>query len=184
MPDYSKAKIYKLVCNVTGMVYIGSTCKKTLAIRLSGHVRHYKRWLDGKHHYVSSFDILKEGDYKIVLIEDYPCERKDQLYARECYWTNEIVCVNKCKNQGKKIRLGEKEYRRQNHQENIVTRNEQSRMYYEKNKESINTKRRKTYTCECGSSLTIYNKKRHIKSQKHQKYLEQQKQLEDEQTQI
>jgi hypothetical protein len=180
MLDYGKAKIYKLVCNVTGMVYIGSTIQNTLARRLSGHVCHYKQWLDGKHHYVSSFDILKGGDYHIVLIEDYPCASKDQLYARESYWTNEIVCVNKCKKQGKKIRLGKKEYHAQYHQEN----KEQSRKNYERNKEKILERNKQTYTCQCGSCIRISDKSHHIKSKKHQKYLEQQKQLENEQTQI
>ena len=35
MPDYSKGKIYKIVCNVTGLVYVGSTCEPTLARRLA-----------------------------------------------------------------------------------------------------------------------------------------------------
>ena len=25
--DYSKAKIYKIVCNTTGLIYVGATCK-------------------------------------------------------------------------------------------------------------------------------------------------------------
>jgi predicted GIY-YIG superfamily endonuclease len=36
MPDYSNAKIYKLVSDKTAMIYIGSTTKK-LHERLSGH---------------------------------------------------------------------------------------------------------------------------------------------------
>ena len=33
--DYSKAKIYKLVCNITGLIYVGATCKLRLCQRLS-----------------------------------------------------------------------------------------------------------------------------------------------------
>jgi hypothetical protein len=39
MVNYELAKIYKIVCNKTGMVYIGSTCQRLLSQRLSGHVR-------------------------------------------------------------------------------------------------------------------------------------------------
>ena len=42
MIDYSKGKIYKIVCNNTGLIYIGSTCEPTLARRLAKHVGNYK----------------------------------------------------------------------------------------------------------------------------------------------
>ena len=43
MVNYEKGKIYKIVCNTTGEIYIGSTTKQTLAQRLSQHVSQYKR---------------------------------------------------------------------------------------------------------------------------------------------
>ena len=42
-----------------------------------------------------SFDVMKNNDYKIVLIEECPCETKEQLLAREQYWIDNLVCVNK-----------------------------------------------------------------------------------------
>jgi predicted GIY-YIG superfamily endonuclease len=45
--DYSKGKIYKIVCNKTGLVYIGSTCR-SLEQRLKEHVYDSKRYLDKK----------------------------------------------------------------------------------------------------------------------------------------
>ena len=52
MPDYQLGKIYKIECNVTGKVYIGSTCEPILARRLAGHIKSYKRYLNGKFHYL------------------------------------------------------------------------------------------------------------------------------------
>ena len=46
--DYSKGKIYKIECNITGEVYIGSTTEPTLARRLSGHRRSFQSWKDGR----------------------------------------------------------------------------------------------------------------------------------------
>ena len=125
MLNYQLGKIYKIECNVTGKVYIGSTCEPILARRLAGHVGNYRCYLNGTSNYVSSFDILQNEDYDIVLIESYPCNSKDELHARERYHTNNIDCVNKIKNQGMKNAIGEKGY---------------SKQYREKNKEVINTK--------------------------------------------
>ena len=43
MPDYSKGKIYRIVCNTTGKVYIGSTSQDYLSQRLRKHVEEYKK---------------------------------------------------------------------------------------------------------------------------------------------
>ena len=59
MLDYQKAKIYRIVCNITGLNYYGSTCKPTLARRLAGHVGNYKTYLNGKTNYITSFKVLE-----------------------------------------------------------------------------------------------------------------------------
>jgi predicted GIY-YIG superfamily endonuclease len=45
MNKYQQGKIYKIVCNETGDIYIGSTIEPTLARRLAKHVAKYKFWL-------------------------------------------------------------------------------------------------------------------------------------------
>ena len=139
MVNYQQAKIYKIECNITGKIYISSTCKKTLAERMSQHRASYKRYLNGTFHYVSSFDILANNDYDIVLVESYPCDSKDQLYSRERYWTKELDCINRCKNQGLMIELGKKEYHKEYNKEyreiNKDKINEKNKEYYDNNKE-------------------------------------------------
>jgi hypothetical protein len=112
MVDYQQGKIYKIECNVTGKVYIGSTCEPILARRLAGHITNYKSYLNGKSNYVSSFKIFENRDYCIALIESYPCNSKDELHARERYHTNNIDCVNKIKGQGMINELGIEEYKK------------------------------------------------------------------------
>ena len=63
---YQCGKIYKLISNETDKIYYGSTIEDVLTNRLSGHRKHYKSWINGKYHYVSSFEIIKFKDAKII----------------------------------------------------------------------------------------------------------------------
>ena len=89
MPDYKNSKIYKIVCNTTGKIYIGSTTV-LLCKRLAGHVNAYRK---GK--YTSSKEILDGGNYSIVLIENMECDTKEQLLQKERHYIESIECVNK-----------------------------------------------------------------------------------------
>ena len=95
MVNYNQGKIYKIIDNITNNVYIGSTCEPTLARRLAGHVGDYKRWIKGGKKYVSSFEIIKNNNYDIVLVENYPCDNKDDLHVRERYHMESNECVNR-----------------------------------------------------------------------------------------
>jgi hypothetical protein len=90
-------KIYKIVSNKTDKIYIGSTIK-TIKERLDSHEESYINWInsDFKLGYISSFEILKYGDYKIFLIEEYPCSSYSELFKREGHYQiqNYNLCVN------------------------------------------------------------------------------------------
>jgi hypothetical protein len=89
------------VDNTSDKIYIGSTCK-TLEQRLKEHEYQYKSFKAGKKvSNFSSFEILKNGDYYIDLIENYPCENKQKLETREgkyikLYRNENLKIVNKC----------------------------------------------------------------------------------------
>ena len=72
MPNYKLSKIYEIRCNITNKFYYGSTCQKYLSSRIAQHTADYKRWLkdNKKYSYMSSFEIIKNGDYKIILVEN------------------------------------------------------------------------------------------------------------------
>ena len=82
-------KIYKIIDNTNGNVYIGSTEQKYLSSRLSTHRQDYKKAMDGKRHHLTSSQIIKNGDYKIELIEETDDE------SRERYYIEHTECVNK-----------------------------------------------------------------------------------------
>ncbi len=139
MPDYSKGKIYRIVCNETGEQYIGSTTQ-TLTQRLSVHVTETKNNYSKK---CKSSQIIHRGNYAIVLIEEYPCENKNQLERRERYFIEKLDCINMNKPAQTKEELCE--YHREYRTNNLEKLLEKSREYYDNNKEKMREKHNEYY---------------------------------------
>ncbi len=98
IPDYSQGKIYKIVCNKTQLVYIGSTYR-SLEQRLKEHTQCYKAYIDKRsNHLMSCIYVLFNNDYKIELIENFPCKNRKELEQREYYYIDNITCVNTHRN--------------------------------------------------------------------------------------
>jgi len=177
MSDYQNSKIYKIIDLETEKCYIGSTYK-TLDERLKKHLSNYREYLNGKARFVSSFDIIENDDYDILLIENYPCTNKKELLIRERYWANKIDCINKVKNQGLYLELGgKKEYMNKYYNQKYQLEHKEEiqkykKEYREKNQEKIKKQNSKTFECSCGSICRYNDKARHERSQKHQKFIE------------
>lgn len=92
MSDYQKGKIYKLWSPSKNLVYYGSTVEP-LASRLSRHLTSYENY-EKTNHYYSSFIILECEDYKIELVEEYPCNNKTELERQEGEYIKTNECVN------------------------------------------------------------------------------------------
>ena len=107
---------------------------------------------------MTSFEIVKFEDVKIILIENLPCKTKYELLAREQYYIDNNICVNK--------------------QRSLRTesRSIYDKKYYENNKQKIFEYRKQyyqqTFNCECGSSVRKNDKAEHFRTKKHLKYLE------------
>jgi len=158
MAQYDRSKIYKIVCNITGKIYVGSTTEPLLSRRLAGHRSHYNSYLKGKSSYITSIEILKNENYYMELICNAACNSKDELNAIEGKYIREIDCVNKVVPD-----RTQKQYR----EEHAVELKKSDKKYREKNAEKIKQK----HNCECGGKFTHNNKSEHLKSKKHQKYL-------------
>ena len=92
--DYSQGKIYKIVCNKTGLVYIGSTYR-SLEERLKEHISSCKKFLDKKTNtLISSIYVIYYNNYSMELIEYFPCLNRKQLEEREFYYISNSECVN------------------------------------------------------------------------------------------
>jgi len=173
--DYSKGKIYKIVCNITNLIYIGSTTKDYLKQRLTKHKETYSQYLKGNYRFCTSFEILKNDNYDIVLLELVPCTSKDELLARERYYIETLASVNKCipgqtkKEWGKKYREKNKEYR-ENNKETIL---EKKKEYYAKNKEKLNERHREKLNCDCGGHYIRCHIQRHFRTKQHCDFISQ-----------
>ena len=151
MVNYQNGKIYKIVSAQTDKVYIGSTTKNRLCQRMTEHRAGYKRYLNEKFNYLTSYEIIKYDDAEIILIESFPCETKDELHKRERYW---IENTNNCVNKQVPTRT-KKELK-----DNKI---EYDKNYREKNREQINKK----IGCACGGQYTRKHKAEHEKTKKH-----------------
>lgn len=172
MVNYKNGKIYRIDCLSTGKVYIGSTTKETVAQRLAEHVSVFKRWKAGKTNY-TSFQIIEQGNYKITLIESYPCNSKDELSAREGHYIRTMECVNKQtpgltkKESFKKWYDSHEEQRKEYYEANKEQLLEKHKEYRLSNKDRISERNKKPYTCPCGRTICINEKARHERSAFH-----------------
>jgi len=136
-------RIYKIVSDKTDKIYIGSTAK-SLEERLETHEHFYEKWINRnfRRKYCTSFEILKYGEYNIILIEELKdCYSYEDLRKREGYYqiNNFFICVNT----------------------NIAGGRDKN----------VNIDENELYPCYCDKEIQINLKTRykHIKSQKHKK---------------
>lgn len=177
MPDYTKGKIYSIRSHQTDEVYIGSTISP-LSKRMGQHREKYNKWKKGEHHYFTCFKLLDLGDAYIELVQDCPCENKQQLERRE----GEIMritqrCINKqiagrtweeyYEDNGDKIRQRVNEYRLNN----LEVINEKKKQYYEENKEKILQKKKNNYEVNKEKLLEQQKKYREKNKAKIQAYM-------------
>lgn len=142
MPNYQKGKIYKIVDLNEEMIYVGSTCEQYLCSRMASHRASYKKL----NKYYSSHDIFdKYGieNCKILLIENYPCNSKEELLKKEAEYIRQLNCVNKNISGRTKKEWYEDnkdeiiECIKQYQQDNKDKIKEYKKEYYEKNKDKI-----------------------------------------------
>jgi len=97
MTELKQGRIYKIISDSTDKIYVGSTYTN-LAQRLAQHRAQYKQYINEKAEYMTSFELIKNGNCNIVLIESFDCNSREQLRAREAYWIKELKdqIVNKC----------------------------------------------------------------------------------------
>ena len=155
--NYNNGKIYKIVDNLSDMVYIGSTCK-LIQQRFNSHKRTYRKFKnDGNAEYVTSFKILENNDCKVVLIKNYPCNNKQELELEESKIIKEYI-KNKLNIVNKNIP--------------IISDDELKSPYYKTNKDKINEKASQKHNCCCGGRYTTNHKARHEKSDNHQEFIQ------------
>lgn len=131
MNKYINGKIYKLIDNTNNNIYIGSTIQ-TLKKRLNCHIKHNNNNSSN----LCSGLIIKNGDYQIILIEDYPCNNKRELEFREQYYIDNNKCIN-IKNAYTDQKEYNKEYFKEYRIKNKDNLKKKKKEYQNKNKDKL-----------------------------------------------
>ena len=66
---YNSAKIYKIVSNITGECYFGSTTEPILALRLARHRSSYKQYLNNKFKFITIRAVFFCGNDDFLIIK-------------------------------------------------------------------------------------------------------------------
>ena len=143
---YNNSKIYKLVDQVNGYFYIGSTCNP-LSKRLYWHKNDAKKQSRQNTKVYKYFNEIGWDNVKIVLIQENYLDNKDQLLREEDSIIQMYLHDEKCLNCNRSfVSLTEHHEKRkqydQNHKEEIKTYKQK---YYDKNKNEINSKSKMYY---------------------------------------
>ena len=120
MTNYKNGRIYKILNTIDDNVYVGSTTEAFCKIM-------WKHKWDFKNNrfitrplYVKAKEYGFENFY-IELIENHPCECKEELVAREGYWIRQIGTLN------------------------AIVAGRTTKQYYDDNKQQIQTTRNEYY---------------------------------------
>ena len=136
MVNYQNGKVYKIINENNEIIYIGSTAQELLCDRYKTHK-------------------YKAPSHRIILIENYACNSKQELYMKEQQIIEEHSdLLNKYKAyQSKENR---KEYKKEYHKQ-------YQKEYYQYNKEHIN-QRDKEYRENNKEQMKEYNKEYYEKN--------------------
>lgn len=192
MVNYKNGKIYKLINSINIKIYIGSTCNK-----LSRRLYEHKQKSNNKERnniLYKEMRLIGKDNFKIVLLENFPCKTKNELSTREEYWRKELnadLNQNRCKTsldeRKDDIKINcKKFYQKHKHElkEKIKEQNKKYRennkdkikeiwkIYYDKNKERITNYRKEIIMCECGRSIQRCSIGKHKNSSIHEERME------------
>ena len=120
MTNYKNGRIYKILNTIDDNVYVGSTTE-ALCKRMWKH-----KWDVKNNRFITRPLYVKAKEYGfenfyIELIENYPCECKEELVAREGYWIRQIGTLN------------------------AIVAGRTPKEYYEENKQQLQTKSNEYY---------------------------------------
>ena len=183
--DYKNAKIYKILNDIDGDVYIGSTCQP-LSKRMSKHRQSYKA--KRKQHYKLYQKMNDVGieHFYIELVKETPCENIEQLRAIEGQYIRELGTLNhRVEGRTKKQYTDDNkekkaEYDKLRREEKGEEIKEQKRQHWEKVKDEKNEERRTKYQetkhnkihCDvCNIDFVKESQYKHYKSIRHLKNL-------------
>ena len=192
MPDYSKTIIYKIVCRNESVDYLYVGSSTNFKKRKNNHKNSCNN-INSKAYNQKTYKLMREhggwDNFIAIEIEKYPCNNNKEKKAREeeirlelkaninsirCHRSDEQKEeynkeYNKEYRDLNKVNL--KEYRKEYRVLNREKLNERVKAYRYLNKEKLYEKAKLKFECSCGSIFNVSDKARHLKSTKHQNYI-------------
>ena len=158
MVNYANGKIYKIWSPGANLTYYGSTCC-TLRDRMYKHRHNAKK--DNPREL--SYLVLTHEDARIELVQEFPCENKQQLLRKEGEYINNNECVN---------RITPGRTTAEYYYDTKERFKPQRLQWYQKNKERILARDKIKIECKCGGKYSYSNKSNHEKTELHKKFIE------------
>ena len=121
---------------------------------MAEHRKHFRQYKERSRHITTSVGLFEEygvENCKIELIEEFPCDTKEQLLKQEGHYIRHTECVNRCiagrtraeymQENADAIKERKQKYR-QDHADTISSRTIE---YYQKNRDSLKQKSKEHY---------------------------------------
>ena len=161
---YQNGKIYTIRSHNFDKYYIGSTCIR-LSQRLYAHEKARKDFLrtENKRHLTSCNAVLENENFYIELLENFPCNSKEELHQRE----GELIRLHK-KDLVNVVIAGRKmkDWYIENREEQIVKKRE--KWHSGTGAKSNQQRRNSKVLCElCNKEIRKDSMPDHIKTKKH-----------------
>ena len=179
---YNNGTIYKLCCKDPTIkdIYIGSTC--AFRRRKSQHKYSCNTENDKKYN-INVYQFIRDhggwDNWDMIEIKKVNCETKRELEKEEREYLemlggtlNSIVPSRSHKEWAEANNTKISKYKTEWYESNKERIIQKKKMKYHTNKDAINEKAKtEMIKCECGSTIRKAGKIEHLKSLKHQKYL-------------
>lgn len=181
--NYQNGKIYCIRNYVNDDVYVGSTIQ-ALSKRMEKHRSICRTECEkSKFKLYQKMKEIGTEHFYIELVEKHACESKEELFQKEGEWIRKIGTLNGYI-AGRTRKESSDEYRKNNPEkckqivENWRINNEErhqenQRNWWRQNKERLSIIRNSKFTCDCGMIISKSSTSKHIKSKKHQAYMQQ-----------
>ena len=183
---YDSGKIYKIVNNQNSDIYVGSTTME-LEQRMIKHKCDAKQRpnLSKFYTYMNEIGI---NNFDIELLEEYPCETKEELLIREGELIKKFGNLNQRiegrteedkkeygrqwkQNNRDRINQQRNERRKENPEKTREEYKKHGALYRERHRDRLNEKASTKIDCECGGKYTLSHKAEHMNSKKHLTHL-------------
>jgi len=171
--DYSRTQIYKYVCNDSSVLceYVGHTTNWNK--RKASHKERCNDIKDKKYH-LKLYEIMRANggfdNWRMILVEDYPCKNKREAEQREQYHMDLLVEKMNTNNSFTMeiIDKSHPNYNNEKYKSHLKRNPDFNKKRYQKNLEKNSNHNKEQYYCEyCKNHFSLKHKARHERSQKH-----------------